>query len=265
MSISLPQHAAPPSPPPRKADLIEGFITGLGAILAFSDALPRMTPTRLAAALGISRAAARRYLITLCHAGYAANDGKQYWLTPKVLALGRSYIGSARLPRMARPYLQRITAQVQESSNLALLDGREVVYTASANVSRLMSTMIDPGTRLPAHATAAGRVMLGALPKTAFEAWLGASPLTAYTAHTVTAKRAFTAEVDAARTAGYSAVESQFELGLRGIAVPLAGRDGSVAGALGISMAASGSSMSVAVKRCVPALKAAAAELRELI
>ena len=82
--------------PARKADLIEGFITGLAAIHAFTDATPRLTPTDLAAALDISRAAARRYLITLAHAGYAATDGKSYWLTPKVLALGRSYMEIGR-------------------------------------------------------------------------------------------------------------------------------------------------------------------------
>ena len=103
--MSSPSHTASVSEKPvRKADLIEGFITGLAAIHAFTDAAPQLTPSDLATTLGISRAAARRYLITLAHAGYAATDGKTYWLTPKVLALGRSYTGSARLPRTARPY-----------------------------------------------------------------------------------------------------------------------------------------------------------------
>ena len=252
-------------PPARKADLIEGFITGLAAILAFSDSTPHMTPSALAIELGISRAAARRYLITLAHAGYAASDGRQYWLTPRVLALGRSYMGSARLPRTARPYLQRITASLQESSNLALLDGREVVYAASANVSRLMSTMIEPGTRLPAHTTAAGRVILSGLAAGAFEAWLVDAELAGFTPHTVTSKRTFAAEVAASRTTGFSAVESHYEVGLRGIAVPLYARDGSISGAIGISMSSSSSSLKEAAKRCVPVLRAAAEELRNLI
>ena len=251
--------------PARKADLIEGFITGLAAIHAFTDATPRLTPTDLAVALNISRAAARRYLITLAHAGYAATDGKNYWLTPKVLALGRSYMGSARLPRTARPFLQQITAQLQESSNLALLDGAEVIYAASTNVSRLMSTVIEPGTRLPAHTTAAGRVILGGWPKREFDDWLARAQLTAHTTHTVTSKRSFAAEVAAARTDGYSAIESQFEIGLRGIAVPLTGRDGVVAGAIGLSMAASTGSLKEASRRCVPVLKAAAAALQGLL
>lgn len=251
--------------PVRKADLIEGFITGLSAINAFSDATPRLTPSELAATLDISRAAARRYLITLAHAGYASTDGKTYWLTPKVLALGRSYTGSARLPRTARPFLAQITAQLQESSNLALLDGSEVVYAASTNVARLMSTMIEPGTRLPAHTTAAGRVILAGLPKRELDDWLERTQFAVFTAHTVVNKRTFAAEVATARSEGFSAIESQFELGLRGIAVPLIGRDGMVNGAIGLSMAASSASLKDARRRCVPVLKAAAAAMLDLL
>lgn len=258
MPSTLPQ-------PAQKADLIEGFITGLSAILAFSDATPRMNPTELAATLDISRAAARRYLITLCHAGYAATDGKVYWLTPKVLALGRSYMGSAKLPRTVRPFLQQITAELAESSNLALLEGHEVVYAASANVSRLMSTTIEPGTRLPAHTTAAGRVLLAGLSKPALDDWLAGFELTAHTAHTITSKRALAADVARVRTQGFSAVESQFEIGLRGIAVPLTGPDGTVAGAIGISMPAAASTLADAAQRCVPVLRAAAARVRDLL
>lgn len=255
----------PSDQPARKADLIEGFITGLAAITAFSDAVPRMTPTDLAGRLDISRAAARRYLITLCHAGYATTDGRSYSLTPKVLALGRSYMGSAGLPRTARPFLQRITTEVHESSNLALLAGHEVVYTASVNVARLMSTMIEPGTRLPAHATAAGRVLLGGLSKTALDQWLAGAELTAHTPQTVVSKRALAAEVAATRIGGYSVVDGQFEVGLRGIAVPLSSRDGKVVGAIGISMASATCSIKEAARRCVPPLKAAAAAMHDLI
>lgn len=252
-------------PEHNKADLIEGFITGLSAINAFTDATPRLTATDLANKLDISRAAARRYLITLRHAGYAATDGRTYWLTPRVLALGHSYFNSARLPRTARPFLQQIATEVQESSNLALLEGADVIYVARANVARLMSTGIEPGTRLPAHTTAAGRVILAGLPKAEFDAWLAQAELTAHTPQTVVNKKTFAAEVNATRGDGYSAVESQFEIGLRGLAVPLANRRGETIGALGISMAASTCSVKEANRRCLPALRAAALGLMDLI
>ena len=256
---------AAPSGAPRKADLIEGFITGLSVITAFSDSAPLLTASELAARLGISRAAARRFLITLTHTGYAATDGRAYWLTPKVLALGYSYLGSARLPRTVRPFLQGITAEVNESSNLALLDGHDIVYAARANVARLMSTAIEPGTRLPAHVTAAGRVIAAGMPRAAFEAWLAEADLTHHTPRTVTSKSAFAAEVRKAGERGYSAIESQYETGLRGIAVPLIDNQGETIGALGISMAESTCTTEEAIRRCVPALQKAARALRDLI
>ena len=250
---------------PLKADLIEGFITGLAAITAFTDATPLLTASALAAHLSISRAAARRYLITLNHAGYAATDGRDYWLTPKVLSLGYSYLGSARLPRTVRPFLQGLTAEVNESSNLALLDGRDVVYVARANVARLMSTAIEPGTRLPAHTTAAGRVILAGMAREERDEWLAQADLVAHTPHTVTSRKTFAAEVRAAGTEGYAATENQFEVGLRGIAVPLANRAGTVVGAIGVSMATSSCTSDEATRRYVPALKRAADALMDLI
>ena len=250
---------------PRKADLIEGFITGLSVITAFSDASPLLTASELAVRVGISRAAARRFLITLNHAGYAATDGRAYWLTPKVLALGHSYLGSARLPRTARPFLQGITAEVNESSNLALLDGHDIVYAARANVARLMSTAIEPGTRLPAHVTAAGRVIAAGMPPAVLEEWLAGTELTHHTPRTVTSRTAFKAEVREAGLRGYAAVESQYEAGLRGIAVPLTDSHGETIGALGISMAESTCTTAEAIRRCVPALQKAARALRDLI
>jgi IclR family transcriptional regulator, pca regulon regulatory protein len=250
---------------PRKADLIEGLITGLAAITAFTDATPLLTASELAKRLSISRAAARRFLITLNHVGYAATDGRSYWLTPRVMALGYSYLGSARLPRTVRPFLHDITAEVNESSNLALLDGQDIVYAARANVARLMSTAIEPGTRLPAHVTAAGQVILGNLPPAHFERWLDEATLTAYTPQTLTSRKTFSIAAAKARAQGYAAIESHFEVGLRGIAVPLTDRQGSTVGALGISMAASTCPADAAIALCVPALQRAARSLMDLI
>ncbi len=264
---SSPAHgvAAPGIKPVQKADLIEGFITGLAVINAFTDANPLLTASDLAARLVISRAAARRYLITLTHAGYAASDGKAYWLTPRVLALGYSYLGSARLPRTVRPFLQQITTEVLESSNLALLDGHDVVYVARANATRLMSTALEPGTRLPAHTTAAGHVILGCMADAALDQWLAHASLSAHTPHTLTSRKALTAAIRLARAQGYAAIESQFEIGLRGIAVPLTNRQGEALGALGVSMAISSCALPEAIRRCVPVLKRAADALKALV
>ena len=82
--------------------LIEGFGKGLRVIESFSDEFPRLTASQAAERAGLTRTAARRYLLSLVHFGYAASDGKHYWLLPAVLRLGRSYLESARLPRLSK-------------------------------------------------------------------------------------------------------------------------------------------------------------------
>ena len=89
-----------------KRDWIAGLEKGLSVIEAFDDANPRLTPSQAGERCGLTRSAARRHLLTLAHLGYVASDGKLYWLTPRVLRLGQSYLESARLPRIVQPFLQ---------------------------------------------------------------------------------------------------------------------------------------------------------------
>src|SRR5688500_11921644 len=109
-------------------DLIEGLGRGLRVIEAFDDDHPRLTATQAAQATGITRTAARRHLLSLVHFGYAASDGKQFWLTPRVLRLGQSYLSAARLPRLVQPFIQRLSLATGETANVSVLDGHEVVY-----------------------------------------------------------------------------------------------------------------------------------------
>src|SRR3989449_7418721 len=111
-SSSAPPTASPPGLD--KRDWIAGLEKGLSIIECFDDANPRLTASQAGARGGMTRTAARRYLLTLEHLGYVASDGKLFWLTPRVLRLGQSYLESARLPRIVQPFLQRVTAGTQE-------------------------------------------------------------------------------------------------------------------------------------------------------
>jgi IclR family pca regulon transcriptional regulator len=239
-------------------DLIEGLITGIKAISAFDDDTARLTATSLAEKIGITRSAARRYLLTLAHTGLAATDGRNFWLTPKVLALGRSYVDSARLPRAIVPYLQRLTMQLQESTNFSVLEGDDVVYISRVNTPRQMTVGFEPGTRLPAYASTAGRVLLSALPDHELDAYLERVELVAFTHLTLMDKAQLRRELVAIREQGFGVTENQYEIGFRGISVPVKGRHGGVSGALSVSMMISGSSCAEATSRCAPALQAAA-------
>jgi IclR family pca regulon transcriptional regulator len=241
-----------------KRDLIDGLIKGIDVITAFNDDTVRLTASELAEKVALSRSAARRYLLTLVHIGLAATDGRSFWLTPKVLNLGRSYLDSARLPRAIVPFLQRLTLQLHESTNYSVLEGHDVVYVSRVNAPQQLTTGFEPGTRLPAYTSTAGRVLLSALPDDELRAYLDGVELIAYTHLTVVDKEQLFRELVAIREDGFSITENQYEIGFRGISVPIKSRRGALIGALSVSMMTSSCSKAEAAARCVPALQATA-------
>ena len=120
---------------------------------AFDEHNPRLTATQAGQRCGLTRTAARRYLLTLLHLGYVMTDGKLFWLTPKVMRLGQSYLESARLPRIVQPSLQRLAMGTQEISFVAVLDGDDLVYIARNGQNRSMNTSFALGARVPCHLT----------------------------------------------------------------------------------------------------------------
>jgi IclR family pca regulon transcriptional regulator len=245
-----------------KADIIEGLVRGLDVIRAFSDRRPRHTASTLAAEVGFSRAAARRFLVTLRHVGYAASDGPEFWLTPKVLGLGQTYLTADRLVRTVQPSLDDLARRLGESTTFGILDGDDVVYLGKAQAPRLLSTSIGVGTRLPVQCSAAGWAILSTLDSPGLQAWLAAHPLKRYTTHTLTSGRAFRAAIRQGAVQGFVLLENQYEIGLRGISVPLRSSAGHVVGAISVSSTIASVSTAAARARCVPALKAAAEALR---
>jgi IclR family transcriptional regulator, pca regulon regulatory protein len=249
-----------------KRDLIEGLVKGLEVLSCFDAQTPNITPSELGRRMNISRAAARRFLLTLLHTGYVENDGRNsYRTTPKILSLSKAYTGSAGLPKTVIPYLQRLTQELQFSSNCAVLDGSEAVYVARINAQRLMSTGIEPGTRLPAYTSTAGRILLASLEEKKLHHWLENAKLIGFTPFTPTQPSKLFDELMVIKNRGYDMTESLFEVGLRGIGVPLRNRQGEVIAALSVSMAVSTCSQDDALSKSLPLLQAAAYGLALLI
>ena len=146
-----------------KKDWIAGLDKGLAMLQTFDEHNPRLTATQAAQRCGLTRTAARRYLLTLQHLGFVATDGKLFWLTPKVMRLGQSYLESARLPRIVQPSLQRLAMGTQEISFVAVLDDFELVYIARNGQNRSMNTSFALGARVPCHLTSAGVLLLALL------------------------------------------------------------------------------------------------------
>jgi IclR family pca regulon transcriptional regulator len=151
---------------------VQSFERGLAVIRAFGPDDPELTLSDVARRTGLTRAAARRFLLTLTDLGYVRTDGKQFALTPRVLELGYAYLSSLTLPEIAEPHLERLAADVRESSSVSVLDGDEIVYVGRVPTSRIMRVSINVGTRFPAYATSMGRVLLAALSDGQLDAYL---------------------------------------------------------------------------------------------
>ena len=252
-------------PPPQKRDLIAGLEKGLAVISSFDQDRPRLTMTEVATLCGLTRAAARRYLITLEHLGYVTSDRKMYALTPKVLRLGQSYMHSARLPRIVQPELHKLAYALKEASSAGVLDGADVICIAATSAGRVVSSTLQPGTRVPAYCTANGRVLLSALPQPEVDAWIARQTLAPLTPNTVTSADRLRVEIARARAQGYATVDQELELGLRTISVPLKSYRGEVLAAMNVSVHAARVTMDQLINDCLPALLQAQASLRTVL
>lgn len=246
-------------------DWIAGLERGIALLQAFDEAHPRMTAAEVGKCTGMTRTAARRYLLTLQYMGFVAGDGKLFWLTPRVLRLGQAYLESARLPRIVQPYLQRVTHGTAETAYLSVLDGDEIVFIARNGPNRNMNTGYVLGARAPAQVTAAGMLLLALQTDAVLERWLTSPPLMLFTPHTIDSPSRLRAELQRIRADGWALSEQQLDLNSRGVAVPLRDRYGAVLGALSITMPMGREKGQDAVARTLPMLREAAQAMRDLI
>ncbi|KFG70888.1 IclR family transcriptional regulator [Microvirga sp. BSC39] len=246
-------------------DFVASLEKGLLVIEAFDASRPRLTLSDVAKLTGITRAAARRYLLTLTKLGYAESDGRYFSLTPRVLRLGYAYLSSASLSAQVQPFLERISEETGESSSAAILDSDDIVYIARSATRRIMSIGLGVGSRLPAHCTALGRAILAYQPEDGLKAYLQRVQLEARTPKTVTDKSAFQAALDATRAQGYAIVNEELEYGLRSIAVPVVQKNGRVTIALNLSGQAGRISAEEMEERFLPLLRSASDALRYML
>ena len=247
------------------ADFIEGLAKGLAVLESFDTERQRLNATQTAQRAGLTRAAARRHLLTLAHLGYLETDGSHFWLAPKVLRFSGSYLASARLPRLVQPTLNRLAAQVQESFSAAVLDGDEVVIIARSGPTRVLAYGLHLGARLPAWATSTGRVLLAAMPRPALTAWMKGRELPRLTPHTVTQPRAFREVLDTVRRQDWCLASQEHEIGVHALAVPLRDLQGHTVAALNMIASPQRVDLDAMRQQMLPLLEDAARELRSLL
>ena len=224
---------------PRSADFVQSLARGLTVIRAFDAEHRELGLSEVARISGLTRAAARRFLLTLGALGYVQFQNGRFSLTPRVLELGYSYLSSLTLPEVAQPHMETLVARVNESSSISVLDGTDVVYVARVPTRRIMSITLSVGTRLPAYATSMGRVLLSALPDEELRERLDRMELRALSSRTITDRARLVAALERARSQGWAAVDQELEEGLRSLAVPIRDSSGAVVAALNVSVHAS--------------------------
>src|SRR5271165_5372206 len=240
--------------PNRDSDFVQSLDRGLAVIRAFGPGKERLSLSDVARETGLTRAAARRFLLTLVKLGYVRSDGREFSLRPRVLELGYAYLSGLAMPEIAAPHLEELVAKVRESSSISVLDGDHIVYVARVPTKRIMTVAISVGTRFPAYATSMGRVLLAGLTDEELSRFLAEADIESFTSRTVTDPEQLREIVREVGRLGYSIVDQELEEGLRAIAAPIHGSGGAVTAAINLATHASRVSMAAMRSEMLPAL-----------
>ncbi|HEY2928460.1 IclR family transcriptional regulator [Piscinibacter sp.] len=262
--------AATPStvdtPPPRPGDTyVQSFARGLAVIRSFSARAPQQTLSEVAQRTGLTRAGARRILLTLEGLGYVQSQGRQFTLTPKILDLGFAYLSSLPLWNLAEPVMERLVEEVKESCSAAVLDGPDVVYVLRIPTHKIMSINLGIGSRLPAYCTSMGRTLLAELGEAELDRLLREHPPLRRTERTITDLAQLKSELANVRQQGWCLVNQELEEGLVSLSAPIRDRAGRAIAAMNISGQVNRTSPAFMLEHFLPKLRAAAAEISQML
>jgi IclR family pca regulon transcriptional regulator len=246
-------------------DFIESVEKAFRVLQVFSTDDPVLTVSRAAELTGLTRATARRMLLTFERLGLVDMEEGSFRLAPRVLRIGYSYLSSLPLWHHAEPQLRALAEELNESCSAAVLDDREIVYVARVPAKRSLSLTLTIGSRLPAYPTSMGRVLLAALPADRFEEYVASTTLDNLTRYTVTDPQQFREIIAEVRRAGHAIIDEEREEGIRSAAAPLVGRNGEVIAAMNVSVNAARISHEELRDRMLPRLKTSAEDISKNI
>lgn len=241
---------------------VRTFARGLEVIQAMGRGAAQQSIAQVAARCAMPRSVVRRLLMTLVGLQFARTDGRRFWLTPRVLQLGLSYLYALPFWRQAQLVLEELRFECGESCAMAVLDGEDIVYVVRVPARRILATNLTVGSRIPAHAVSLGRALLGGLDEAALESYLGHARVTRFTPRTVTDPKRLRDILVRVRERGYAWVDSEFDEAICGIAVPVRDSNGDVVAAINVSLVADKYTESAARGRFLALLRGAAAKIR---
>ncbi|HEX4443335.1 MAG TPA: IclR family transcriptional regulator C-terminal domain-containing protein [Galbitalea sp.] len=242
-------------------DFVQTLERGLAVLHAFDAEHEMLTLRETADAAGISRPAARRLLLTLEALGYLTSEGSSYRLTPQVLRFADAYLGSRAIHEIAQRQLVSFSTDVGEAGSMSMLDGTEIVLVVRTPVNRMRSYLLGLGERMPAYATAQGRVLLADLSDTALNRFFQEADLRPLTGRTLTDESRLRAELTTIAQRGWALLDQEYETNMRSIGVPIRDYYGEVVASIGCMCNSDRVSLADLRDRFIPRLQQAAANI----
>jgi len=239
-------------------DIVGSLGKGLGVMEILAAHPAGLTLTEMAAKAEMTRAGARRFLLTLVDSGYALQEDRRFLLSPRLLTIARLWLQGASLWTFAEPFLREVAGKFNESSSAAVLSGEDIVYVARIPGRHILSVALHVGTRLPAWCTSMGRVLLSDLPPAELRGFLASAKIVAHTQKSIADPKKLECEIMRVAEQGFAIIDEELELGLRSIAVPIRDRAGRIVAAINISTQSSRFSPDEMKALILPSLKDAA-------
>jgi IclR family pca regulon transcriptional regulator len=244
---------------------VQSLERGLDVIRSFNEECPRQSLSEVARRTGYSRASCRRLLFTLETLGYVGVDGREFFLQPRILDIGYSFLTSLPFRDIVEPFIQDLSDKVRESVSVSVLDGSDIVFVSRVAASRIMTLSLSVGSRLPAYCTSTGRVLLAAMPVAEQKRHLGSTPLVALTKFTLHRESDILTELEKVAKRGWSLNDQELEIGLRSVAAPIRDSIGRTVAAINISTPVGRTNLKQLREELVPQLLATTQRVNSIL
>ncbi len=236
---------------------IKSLQKGLSILETLAKAARPMSLQELSEIMGIGPTTMFRFLHTLEKTGFIEKDStrKTYRLSPKVLSLGYAVFHSSDLWQIAHPYLVKASNKLNETMNMAILDGTDILYIDRVKTRKILQINLEIGSKLPAYCTSMGRVLLSGLSRDEAREILHNSKRDAFTENTLTDIESIEKVLDEVREKGYAINDGELAPELKSMAAPVRNESGRIVAAVNIAVHASQYDVSKMKQYLLPTLK----------
>ncbi|WP_160012052.1 IclR family transcriptional regulator C-terminal domain-containing protein [Rhizobium sp. 18055] len=219
----------------QKRDFAQTLARGLSCLEKLAETDAPATCTEVATAMDVSRAAARRILLTLESLGYVKEERGLYASTPKVLSLGRGILRRTNVWTAASSIVMSLADALNEPCSISVLEGLDILFVSRDATRRIYTSRLGVGDRLPAHSSASGKMLLASLPVGELDRRLEGAVLRKQGPAAITDIETLKSRLGEARQLDYAMAIDEMENGTISVAVPLRERSGRVVAAMSVA------------------------------